>query len=39
MHVHWQEIQIVDERREDEATRNAGDSVARYEEQTASYCL
>jgi hypothetical protein len=38
MYVHWQGMSIVETRRADKATRNAGDSVAKCQERTAAVC-
>jgi hypothetical protein len=36
MYVQWQGMSLVETRREDKATRNAGDSVANCQERTAA---
>jgi len=38
MYVQWQGMSIVETLRADRATRNAGDSVAKCQERTATVC-
>jgi hypothetical protein len=38
MYVQWQGMSIVEKRRADTATRNAGDSVAKWQERTPTLC-
>jgi hypothetical protein len=38
MYVQWKGMSIVESGRADKLTRNAGNSVAKYQERTAAVC-